>query len=350
MLTSPTPASDPTLPTGPANSLIDVPGVLVGHYSHPQVYRGSTAILTPEGALAAVSVRGSNPGTLETDTLAPTAIDVYVHGISLSGGSLFGLSAARGITDWLQEHGFGLARSGIHLPIVPGAVIYDLDAADPTIVPTAEWGYWAAQAAATDPFARGNAGAGRGGTAGKGPGCVRVKGGLGTASIVLPSGIVVGAIAVVNALGSPIDSVTGRLYARDGGHDQPRVFLFPRDWTGTMPEANTTLGVVATNCKLDKVQLAKVADLAHDGFARAIRPMHTMRDGDTVFALSVGGDARVMPDLEFSFEVTDLIGAAAADVMVCAILDAVLQAEAIPGFPACREVLAQAGGDETHDA
>lgn len=346
MLISPTPATELRLPTGPSDSLVDVPGILVGQYSHPQVHRGSTAILTPEGALAAVSVRGSNPGTLETDTLAPTAIDVYVHGISLSGGSLFGLSAARGITDWLQAHGFGLARSGICLPIVPGAVIYDLDAADPTIVPTAEWGYWAAEAAVPTPFARGNVGAGRGGTAGKGPGCVRVKGGLGTASLILPGGIVVGAIAVVNALGSPIDSLTGRLYAREGGFDQSRVFLFPRNWTSTMPEANTTLGVVATNCRLDKVQLAKVADLAHDGFARAIRPMHTMRDGDTVFALSVGGDSRVTPDLEFAFEVTDLIGAAAADAMVCAVLDAVLQAEGIAGFPACRDVLAEVVGNE----
>ncbi len=346
MLTSPSPATALHLPAGPADSLVDVPGVWVGHYSHPQIYRGSTAVLTPDGALASVSVRGSNPGTLETDTLAPTAIDVYVHGISLSGGSLFGLSAARGITDWLQARGFGLARSGITLPIVPGAVIYDLDAADPTTVPTAEWGYRAAEAAAPTPFARGNVGAGRGGTAGKGPGCVRVKGGLGTASLVLPGGIIVGAIAVVNAMGSPIDSLTGRLYARDGGFDQPRVFLFPHNWSSVMPEANTTLGVVATNCRLEKVQLAKVADLAHDGFARVFRPMHTMRDGDTVFALSVGGDSRITPDLEYAFEVTDLIGAAAADAMVCALLDAVMQAEGIDGYPACRDVLAEVAGNE----
>lgn len=340
MLTSPSSAKDGVPPPGPTDTLVDVPGVLVGHYSHPDTLRGATAVLSPEGALAAVSVRGSNPGTLETDALTPTAIDVYVHGVSLCGGSIFGLSAARGVTDWLREHDIGLQRSGIRLPIVPAAVIYDLDASDPTILPTDEWGYSAAAAASTTGFARGNVGAGRGGTAGKGPGCVRVKGGLGTASLILPEGIVVGALAVVNALGSPIDPITGRLYARDGGFDQPRAFRYPHNWTATTPEANTTLGVLATNCRLDKAQLAKVADLAHDGFARAIRPMHTMRDGDTVFALSVGRDGRVVPDLDYAFEVTDLIGAAAADAMVRAVLDAVMQAEGIPGFPACREVLA----------
>lgn len=341
MLIIPTSADTLTLDPGPSDSLVDVPGVLVGHYSHPAVYRGTTAVLTPQGAPAGVSVRGSNPGTIETDALAPLAIEVFIHGISLSGGSLFGLSASRGITDWLQAHHFGLERSGIRLPIVPGAVIYDLDIADPTVVPTSEWGSAAADAAAATPFARGNVGAGRGGTAGKGPGCVRVKGGLGTASLVLPEGIVVGALAVVNALGSPVDPLTGGLYARDGGFDQPRLFRYPRNWRSVIPEAHTTLGVIATNCALDKAQLAKVADLAHDGLARAIRPMHSMRDGDTIFAVSVGGESRVTPDQDFAFEVTDLIGAAAADAMVRAVLDAVLQADGIPGFPACRDVLAK---------
>jgi L-aminopeptidase/D-esterase-like protein len=318
-----------------------VPGILVGHYSHPDVYRGTTAVLIPESALASVSVRGSNPGTIETDTLAPTAIDVYVHAISLSGGSLFGLSAARGIMNWLQAHNIGLARSGIRLPVVPGAVIDDLDATNPTVLPTEEWGYRAAEAATPTIFARGNAGAGRGGTAGKGPGCVRVKGGLGTASVQLPDGIIVGALAIVNSMGGLIDPVARRLYARDGGFDQPRTFWFPHDWANVQAD-NTTLGVVATNCRLDKAQLAKIADATHDGFARAIRPMHTMRDGDTIFSLSVGGNQRITPDLDYTFEVTDLICAAAADAMVCALLDAVLQADGISGFPACRDVLAEA--------
>jgi len=337
------------LAQGPNNSLIDVPGILVGHYNHPEVLRGTTAVLIATGALASVSVRGSNPGTIETDTLAPTAIDVYVHGISLSGGSLFGLSAARGITDWCQEHEIGLVRNGIYLPIIPGAVIYDIVAVDPHVLPTAEWGYSAAQAARAEPFKRGNVGAGSGGTAGKGVGTQPVKGGLGTASLLLPGGIVVGALAVINSMGGPVDLLTGQLYARDGGHDLPRYFQPLPHINQDPPDSNTTLGVVATNCILSKAQLAKIADLAHDGFARTIRPMHTMLDGDTIFALSVpNGVAHTIPQME-AFEVTDIIGAAAADAMVLALIDGFLQAEGIPGFPALSEVLASFRKEKLHD-
>lgn len=338
-------ASHWTLAPGPTNSLVDVPGVLVGHHSHPQAYRGATAVLTPGGALASVAVKGSNPGTIETDTLAATAIDVYVHGISLCGGSLFGLSAARGIMNWCQDHQIGLFRRGIYLPVIPGAVIYDLNVTDPRIMPTDQWGYWAAEAASAQPFARGNVGAGRGGTAGKGEGCVKVKGGTGTASLILPGGIVVAALSIVNSLGGPVDIVTGQLYARDGGHDLPRLFLPQRDWAAPS-EANTTLGVIATNCLLNKAQLAKIAELTHNGFARVIRPMHTMLDGDTIFTLSVGGEARIQPDLPEPYAVTDMIGAAAADVMALALLDAVMEADGIPDFPACRDVLA--GWPDSH--
>jgi L-aminopeptidase/D-esterase-like protein len=332
------------LDPGPTNSLVDVDGVLVGHYSHPDVYRGATAVLTPEGALASVSVRGSNPGTIETDALRPVAIDVYVHGVSLCGGSLFGLSAARGIMNWCQENDIGLHRRGIWLPVVPGAVIYDLNATDPRVLPTSEWGYMAASAAARKRFARGNVGAGCGGTAGKGEGCIKVKGGLGTASLQLPEGIVVGALAVVNSLGGPIEPETGRLYARQGGHDRPRLFLPQRDWASQPPpEGNTTLGVIATNCALEKTQLAKIAELTHNGFARVIRPMHTMLDGDAIFTLSAGGDAKIQLDLD-EFMVTDMIGAAAADAMVLAVLDAFMQAEGIDGFPACRDLVADLPG------
>jgi L-aminopeptidase/D-esterase-like protein len=331
------------------NSLIDVPGVLVGHYNHPEVLRGTTAVLTPGGALASVAVRGSNPGTIETDTLAATAIDVFVHGVSLSGGSLFGLSAARGITDWCQEHKIGLIRNGIYLPVIPGAVIYDLTAVDPRVQPTAEWGYWAAQAAGAESFKRGNFGAGRGGTAGKGDGTLPVKGGLGTASLLLEGGIVVGALAVVNSLGSPVDPLTGQFYARDGGHDLPRYFRPRLYGTQEPPDGNTTLGVVATNCILNKAQLAKIADLTHDGYARVIRPMHTMLDGDTIFALSVSGDkSHTIPHQE-AFELTDMIGAAAADAMVLALIDAFVQAEGIPGFPALSEVLASFKKEKMND-
>lgn len=324
---------------GLMNSLVDIPGVLVGHYSHPDVLRGSTAVLFPEGALASVSVRGSNPVTLVTDGLAATTVDMYINGISLSGGSLFGLSPAVGITEWCQEHGIGLRRFGVYLPVIPGAVIYDFRVADPRVHPTPKWGYLAAEAARGEAFQRGNVGAGRGGTAGKGKGTVPVKGGLGTSSLVLPDGIVVAALAVVNSLGSPIDPITGQLYAREGGFDHPYYFESSLAQTEDVREGNTTLGIIATNCMLTKTQLAKIADLAHDGFARVFRPMHTMLDGDTIFSVSVGGENRISPDL-VDFQVTDLIGALAADAMVLALIDALMQAESIPGFPACRKVLA----------
>ena len=273
------------LEPGTLNALTDVPGISVGHFTHDQVYRGVTAILCKDSATAGVSVRGSNPGTIHTDALGPTTIGGMVHGIGLSGGSLFGLGAIAGITEWLLQQGIGLRQRGALIPIVPGAVIYDLDLSDPFLHPMAEWGRQAAEAARPGSFARGNVGAGTGGTAGKGPGGVRTKGGLGTASLLLPGGIVVGALVVINALGSLVHPVTGELYATSGGFNVPLLY-HPRDEEAARvtPLTNTTLGVVATNARLDKPQLVKVADLVHDGLARAIRPMHAMRDGDTVFA------------------------------------------------------------------
>lgn len=333
-------ASGLRIPNGPTNMITDVPGIQVGHYTSDQVMRGVTAVLCPEGATAGVSVRGSNPGTIHTDAFSPTAVASVVHGIGLSGGSLFGLAAITGITEWLLAQGIGLRLRKALIPIVPGAVIYDLDLSDPSVVPTAEWGRRAAEAARPGPFERGNVGAGRGGTSGKGPGCVRHKGGLGTASLLLPGGVVVGAIVVVNALGSMINPETGGLYATDGGFDLPLLYEL-RD-ENAAPHANirnTTLGVIATNAALTKPQLTKIADLAHDGLARVIRPMHTMLDGDTVFALSTHADPVDYPGVTGS-NLTDLIGAAAADAMVLAVLDAARETEGIDGWPSVAEAQA----------
>lgn len=328
------------LEPGPLNALTDVPGIKVGHFTHDQVHRGVTAILCEGGANAGVSVRGSNPGTIHTDALGPTTIGGLVHGIGLSGGSLFGLGAIAGIAEWLIERRIGLVQRGAIIPIVPGAVIYDLDFTDPFLHPTADWGKRAADAATTGAFARGNVGAGTGGTAGKGPGCVRTKGGLGTASLRLPGGIVVGAIVVVNALGGMVHPVTGELYATGGRFDIPLLYHKTDDEPASAtPLTNTTLGVVATNAALEKPQLVKVADLAHDGLARAIRPMHAMRDGDTVFALSTYADPVHLPDTTGP-NMTDLIGHAAADAMVLAVLDAASQAAALGGWPSVAEAQA----------
>lgn len=328
------------LEPGPLDALTDVPGIAVGHYTDERVYRGTTAILTTGGATAGVSVRGSNPGTIHTDALGPTTIGGYVHGIGLSGGSLFGLGAIAGITEWLLQQGIGLQSKSALIPIVPGAVIYDMDLTDPMIHPRAEWGHQAAAAATNGPFERGNVGAGRGGTAGKGPGGVRTKGGLGTASLMLPGGIVVGALVVINALGSMVHPETGELYATGGRFDIPLLYQ-PSDANPvhTSPLANTTLGVIATNAALESPALVKIADLAHDGLARAIRPMHAMRDGDTVFALSTHVDPKTLPGTTGP-NLTDMIGAAAADAMVRAVLDAAAQTTGVGDWPSVADAQA----------
>jgi L-aminopeptidase/D-esterase-like protein len=328
------------LEPGPLNALTDVPGISVGHFTHDEVYRGVTAILCDGSATAGVSVRGSNPGTIHTDALGPTTIGGMVHGIGLSGGSLFGLGAIAGIAEWLLQQGIGLRQRGALIPIVPGAVIYDLDLSDPFLHPTSDWGRQAAESATPGLFARGNVGAGTGGTAGKGPGGVRTKGGLGTASLLLPGGIVVGALVVINALGSLIHPATGKLYATTGGFDIPLIYHQEDEEAARVtPLTNTTLGVVATNAQLDKPQLVKVADLVHDGLARAIRPMHAMRDGDTVFALSTHAEPATLPNTTGP-NLTDLIGHAAADAMVRAVLDAVEQTGSVGDWPSVAEAQA----------
>lgn len=332
------------LEPGPLGAITDVPGIEVGHHTHAEVHRGTTAVLCTGGATAGVSVRGSNPGTIQTDALAATATGSLVHGIGLTGGSLHGLSAVTGITEWLHGQGVGAPVFGGLIPIVPGAVILDFRLSDPSVLPTAEWGHRAAAAARGGRFTRGNVGAGAGGTAGKGPGCVRTKGGLGTASLVLPGDIVVGALVVVNALGGMVHPVTGRPYATDGGFDVPLLYHQPdesparptpeRDAAAMM--SNTTLAVIATNAALTKPQLIKVADLAHDGLARAIRPAHAMGDGDTIFAIAPHEGQVSLPGTTGA-NLTDMIGAAAADAMVLAILDAARETTGVPGWPSVEE-------------
>lgn len=328
------------LDRGPLDALTDVPGVLVGHFTHDAVARGVTAILCTEGAAAGVSVRGSNPGTFNTDALAATTVGSVVHAIGLSGGTLFGLGAIAGITEWLLQHGHGLRIRDALVPVVAGAVIYDLGVSDPLVHPTAAWGHAACAAATAGAFARGNVGAGAGGTAGDGPGCVSTKGGLGTASLRLPGGIVVGALVVVNSMGGLLNPLTGDLWAAGGGFDTPLLYQMETDEPEVASSlTNTTLGVVATNAELDKSALIKVADLAHDGLARAIRPMHTMYDGDTIFALAPYA-GRVTLERTRGALLTDLIGAAAADAMVLAVLDAARQIAGYGRWPSVADAQA----------
>src|SRR5262249_6584090 len=232
------------------------------------------------------------PGTRETDLLDPVNTIEQVHAIVFSGGSAFGLDAATGVVRYLEERGIGFDARVAKVPIVPAAILFDLGVGDPKIRPTADCGYRAATAAATDPVQEGNVGAGAGATVGKLAGSKRaMKGGLGTASITLPDGLTVAALVAVNAAGDVVDPSTGKVVAgvrtEDGkGLVDIRTFIRAGVLNQAKPGQNTTIGVIATNARLTKAQAAKVAQMAHDGFARAISPSHTPFDGDTIFTVA----------------------------------------------------------------
>lgn len=317
-------------------TLTDVPGILVGHYTNLEAATGCTVILTPQGARASVDVRGPAPGTRETDLLRPGRLVQEVHAVLLTGGSAFGLAAADGVMRWLEERGYGFDTGVAKVPIVPAAVIFDLAIGDPKVRPGPEAGYAACEAASDGPVPEGNVGAGTGATVGKLLGMrYAMKAGLGTASVRLAGGVIVAALAVVNALGDVVDPQTGTILAGTrkpvvGGFLDTNAALrghLGQTVLGLMG-GNTTLVVVATNARLDKSELTTLASMAHDGLARAIRPVHTMLDGDTVFTLSCG-------DVRGNLTA---IGAAAADVVAEAIVRAVQKAESLHGIPALPDV------------
>jgi L-aminopeptidase/D-esterase-like protein len=319
-----------------SKGITDVPGIKVGHVTRSERPTGCTVILVEAGAVAGVDVRGSAPGTIETDLLDPVNLVEHVHAIFLSGGSAFGLDVATGVRKYLYERKVGFETSVAKVPIVPGAIIFDLGVGGrPDIWPTADCGYRAALAANDGPVAEGNVGAGAGATVGKSGGSGNsMKGGLGTASIAMPDGLIVAAIVVVNAVGDVIDPRNGAVVAGARTPDgkelaDARKLLREGRPPRTLPGQNTTIGAVATNARLTKIQATKVAQMAHDGVARAIYPAHTMGDGDAMFALAT---ARV--------DNSDVsrIGALGAEVMTEAIIRAVRAAESIPGYPAARDI------------
>jgi L-aminopeptidase/D-esterase-like protein len=294
-------------------------------------------ILTGEaGAVAGVDVRGSAPGTRETDLLDPVNTVELVHAVVLAGGSAFGLDAASGAMRFLEERGIGFDVRVAKVPIVPAAILFDLGVGDPKIRPTADCGYRAARAATTAPVEEGSVGAGAGATVGKARGMGRaMKSGVGTTAIVQPNGLVVAALAVVNAYGDIIDPATGSVVAgvrrEDGrGLADLRRLVRGGEATAARFNENTTLVVVATNATLTKTQTAKIAQMAHDGLARAIWPVHTPADGDAVFALSTS--ARQESDDVLT------VGALAADAAAEAIVSAAQQATGLPGLPAARDL------------
>jgi L-aminopeptidase/D-esterase-like protein len=318
------------------NAITDVEGIKVGHYTNLEAATGCTVIVCAQGATAGVDVRGSAPGTRETALLNPVCLVEQVHAVVLTGGSAFGLDAATGVVRYLEEHGIGFDVGVAHVPIVPAAVLFDLTIGRSDIRPDAEAGYKACAVAASGPVAEGSVGAGTGATVGKflGP-LTAMKCGLGTASQKIGPDLVVAAIVAVNALGDVVDPATNAIIAgirKPGGGlvstlDQMKGSLGRNVLTGT----NTTVGVVATNAYLTKSQANKMAQMAQDGLAMAIRPVHTMFDGDTVFALATGKTKEKPDDVS-------VIGAVAAEVMAQAIVRAAHKATGLDGIPAASEL------------
>lgn len=319
--------------TAAGGGLTSVAGVKVGHFTEGRRPTGCSVVLVEDGAVCGVDVRGGAPGTRETDLLRPENSVERVHAVVLSGGSAFGLDAASGVVRFLEERRVGLPVGQARVPIVPAAILFDLGLGDWTVRPDAGSGYAAAKAASSAAVPEGNVGAGAGATVGKLRGLERaMKAGLGTASLVLPGGAVVGALVAVNAFGDIVDPANGRIVAGlrrvDGRGIEGTLEALLGGAVADGRGENTVIGVVATTAGLGKPQAQKVAQMAHDGLARCVRPSHTPWDGDTLFALSTG-------DLPAD---TLLVGAAAAEVVARAVLRAALSARGLPGLPAASDL------------
>lgn len=326
-------------------SITDVPGILVGHQTNIEAATGCTVVLCEDGAVGGVDVRGSAPGTRETDLLRPTALVNEVHAVLLSGGSAFGLTAATGVVRYLESIGVGLQFGGATIPIVPAAILFDLGLVQGDIRPTADDGEAACRNASADPPAQGSVGAGTGATVGKMLSMQRaMKGGIGSASISLDDGLSVGAIVAVNAIGGVYEAATGRIVAgprSENGSailDAMEVAISPPEVSSAATEArqpvsasNTTIGVVATNASLNKEQTNKLASAAQDGVALAVRPAHLMGDGDTMFALATGNGGS---DVNMN-----RLLAAAVMCVSNAIVNAVTEAESLGGVPAYKDIV-----------
>jgi len=317
------------------DTLTQVPGIKVGHYTDLDAATGCTVVLCPAGTTGAVDVRGGAPGTRETDLLQAHSLVAEVTAVVLSGGSAFGLATADGVMRWHSERGLGYqSRSGVVVPIVPAAILFDLTIGQPGIRPDAAAGYQACEAASADPVAMGSVGAGTGARIAAISGNERAsKGGLGSVALALPNGLVVAALMAVNAVGNVIGE-DGRILAGLRSQDGAG-FVSVLDEMTRMSAAsavaaaseNTVIGVVATNGRLNKAQAQKVAQMAQDGIARAINPAHTLYDGDTIFALATGDIAAD----------TTLVGAYAAEVVAAAIRRAALRATSLAGIRAAAE-------------
>ena len=319
-----------------ASSICDVAGLSVGHHTDARRPTGCSVVLCEQGAVCGVDVRGAAPGTRETDLLDPVNLVERVHAVLLTGGSAFGLDAAGGVVRWLEERGHGHAVGPVRVPIVPAAVLFDLWVGDARIRPDAAAGHAACEAATRDAPAEGSVGAGAGATVGKLFGPERaMKGGIGSAAITV-GGLTVGVLVAVNAVGDVIDRANGAVLAGARSSDgRRRIGTLRSLLAGELPRlldagSATTIGVVATDAVLTKAQATKLAQMSHDGLARCIDPVHTLLDGDTMFALATGASGR-------SADIT-LLGALAAEATARAVLRAVRAAAGLPGLPAADEL------------
>lgn len=311
----------------PADSITDVQGIEVGHFTEARRPTGCTVVIARDSAVGGVDVRGAAPGTRETDLLHPSNLVDQVHAVLLAGGSAWGLDAAGGVMRWLEQQGIGLATPFGLVPIVPAAVLFDLPLGDATIRPDGQAGYAACVAAGRARPSDGNVGAGAGALVGKLFGIARaMKGGIGSAAVTI-DGVTVGALVACNALGDVIDPATGSVLAGARTPDGARLLnirdaiLRGENPTPILSGSNTTLGVVATDAILTKAQAHRLAQVGHDGLARAINPIHTMSDGDTVFALGTGKSGRA-PGMM-------VLATLAAEVTARAVVRAVMAARGI---------------------
>lgn len=328
-----------------------IEGIRVGHFTNAKNYRGCTVVRFPkDGAVAGVDVRGSAPGTREIALLSPVNLAERVHALVFAGGSAFGLDAAGGVMKCLEEDGAGFDTGlNIRVPIVPATIIYDLKVGDSKIRPEASWGYRACRAASNKPVEQGNIGAGLGATVGKIVGMKSaMKGGLGSSVIDLPNGAMVAALMIVNTIGDVYDVEGGEIIAgargtKCGSFINAAKLLREKGRGTVFSGTNTAIGLVATNVVFTKTELTKIAQMAHDGIARVIRPSHTMYDGDVIFAASVPpptgkgsrkaagrGAGKGKPSIT-------AVGSAAADAVAQAIVNAIRNAKSIPGYPSCRD-------------
>ena len=314
------------------NNILDVKGIKVGQVQQMEGLTGCSVIVCEEGAVCGVDVRGSAPGTRETDLLDPINMIQKVHAVVLSGGSAFGLEATCGVSKYLEENGIGFDVGVAKVPIVTGAVLFDLGVGDPKCRPNIDMGYEACKVASYTNLEQGNFGAGCGATVGKIKGSnFCTKGGIGSYSIKLDNGLVVAALIAVNAFGDVYEEgkvIAGVL------NDSKDVFLNTYDLMkqgvnkGGFNIDNTTIGVVATNAKLDKAQCKKVSQMAHNGYAKTIFPIHTPHDGDTIFTLATG---------EIETDVT-LLGSLATEVVEKSIINAIKNAKSINNIPSYNEI------------